>query len=360
MSVGKYHTTDDFYFSKMYGSGIYENTGELVSFPLNDANDKTQESPLVRNTVTGETFFLKRAHFDREILDGYIHNVQLPVDNKVILWPNDLIDLPEEQQENCKIFVENEYSADVTPFDKRDGSLGMLFPYDGYQKMISAERKWTTVMEKNWKNNEVQKMAVEIVKAMQKINETGYIYADIHLSRFYFSSNNTVYLDFSNLIYPISDSVGEQAEKKCAPAQGEYPIEFAEPAYVKGIQKSMDLDSQNYSLCALLFYLFFDRYAYDGADMAGYVDVTLQNHYVKFRDYHKMSVFIFDPDAERNKIGIFDEEMKTIELWEECPHRLKELFISTLKESNANRIEKVNNPTPEQWLKCFDELGWLS
>ena len=201
-------------------------------------------------------------------------------------------------------------------------------------------------------------MAVEIARALESLNRSGYLYADIHLSRIYFSDVGSVYLDFSNLIFSFQDSVGRAADTVCRVEQGEYPLEFADPALVRGLAPHVDLHSQNYSLCALFFYLFLGRYPYDGRLLTGYVDDTSQQHYVKFRDYHRMPVFIFDPEDTKNSLGAFWEEQQVIELWEELPGKLQEMFIRTLRQENAERTGPVNNPTPSTWLRCFRELGW--
>ena len=100
------------------------------------------------------------------------------------------------------------------------------------------------------------------------------------------------------------------------------------------------------------------QYAYDGRLLTGYADDTIQTHYVKFRDYHKMPVFIFDPKDDQNALGAFFEEQQVIDLWNELPDALKTLFIQTLSQGNAERTTSVNNPTPSMWLKTFEELGW--
>lgn len=226
--------------------------------------------------------------------------------------------------------------------------------------MINGIRKLAQISHLSWKNPEIRNMSVQILQAIDSVNKCGYAYEDIHLSRIFFRSDGTVYLNFSNLVYSFEDFISEEATIFCRAEAGEYPIEFAEPAYVRGIQKSFDFNTQNYSLCALLFYLFFGQYCYDGRLLTGYVDDSIQAHYVKFRDYHKMPVFIFDPNDSQNALGAFDEEQQVIELWEECPQMLRELFTMTLSQSNAERCGEVINPPPATWLRCFKQLGWIT
>ena len=108
-------------------------------------------------------------------------------------------------------------------------------------------------------------------------------------------------------------------------------------------------------MCASIL-LFFGQYCYDGRLLTGYVDDSIQKHYVKFRDYHKMPVFIFDPQDQQNALGAFDEERQVIELWEECPKILQELFIMTLSQSNAERNGKVVNPLLQHGCAALTNL----
>lgn len=358
MRSRRYYTQNDIYCSEVYGGGIYEWNGQLVQDPLGGDNGEGCLSPLLTNIVTDETFFMKRLDCSEQMHSCYIAHILTPPCSSHILWPSDMVSLEEEQQNDCSLFVAQEYTPTPTPGEQRPGSSALLFPYGGYPKMVNGVRKLAQFDALNWKSEQVRHMAVEIARALESVNRSGYFYSDIHLSRLYFTDSGTVYLDFSNLIFSFRDSVGENAGEICRVEPAAYPIEFAEPAVVRGLTPHIDFHSQNYSLCALFFYLFLGQYAYDGRLLTGYADDTIQTHYVKFRDYHKMPVFIFDPDNTQNSLGAFFEEQQVISLWEELPHSLKELFIQTLQQENAERIRPVNNPTPSTWLKCFRELGW--
>ena len=61
----------------------------------------------------------------------------------------------------------------------------------------------------------------------------------------------------------------------------------------------------------------------------------------------------------RTRIGGEGMDYKqVIDLWTELPEPLKNMFITTLRQENAERTTAVNNPTPSMWLKCFREIGW--
>lgn len=354
MSASKYRDPGKLYYSLIYGGGIYEWNGQRVQDPLGGDRGEGRTSPLLTNLLTGESFFLKR--LPESVRGRFRARVMVPPRNEHILWPSDMVHLEEEQREACGLFVAQEYTA--APAAEQEGADALLFPYGGYPRMVDGLRKLSQIESPNWKVREVRRMAVEIVRALEGLNRSGYFYADFHLSRLYFADTGTAFLDFSNLVFSLRDCVGREADTACRVEQGAYPLEFADPALVRGLALHADLHSQNYSLCALLFYLFLGRYPYDGRLLTGYVDDTPQQHYVKFRDYHMMPVFIFDPEDTKNSLGAFWEEQQVIELWEELPWELREMFIRTLRQENAERTGLVNNPTPSTWLRCFQELGW--
>ena len=361
MSTNNYLTTEDLYYSTVYGGGIYKwDRQEFVQDPLGGDNGENLLSPLLTNLITGESYFIKRMNCNYALHNKLRRRILNPPDRSNILWPSDMVNLSDEQSAQCSLFVAQEYTETPTPMNEKKGNRALLFPYGGYPPMINGIRKLAQINQPSWKKTEIRNMAVQILQAMDSVNKCGYAYEDIHLSRIFFRADGTAYLNFSNLVYSFEDFVSEEATTFCHAEAGEYPIEFAEPAFVRGIQKNFDFNTQNYSLCALLFYLFFGQYCYDGRLLTGYVDDSIQKHYVKFRDYHKMPVFIFDPKDSQNALGAFDEEQQVIELWEECPQILRELFTMTLSQSNAERCGEVVNPPPLTWLRCFNQLGWIT
>lgn len=352
----KYYTQSELFYSTIFGGGIYEWDGQLVQDPLGGSRGEGNASPLLVNVLTREEFYLKRVPIgDRE---RYRKLILSSLQDEYILWPGDMVHLEYDTRNICALFAAQEYTSSPTPLRERDETEALLFPYGGYPRMIDGVRKLSQIAEPNWKNQEIRDMAVEIALALDRVNRKGCVYADIHLSRLYFTDNGQVFLDFSNLIYPIQDCHGIGAVKAAEMKPGSYPVEFADPALVRGLIPCIDIHTQNFSLCALFFYLFLRRYPYDGQLLTGYADETIQDHYVKFRDYHRMPVFIFDPDDTQNSLGDFFEEQQVVELWEELPGSLRKIFIQTLRKENAERMVKVNNLMPDAWLQCFRELGW--
>lgn len=366
MKSRKYLNTDALIYSCVFGSGIYSLTNHLVQDPLCGDSGSGAVSPLFRNILTGEEFFAKRINCNKKLqeqtpdwfLKQYKRLVTSPPSRVHLLCPSDLIQFSDEQADKCSLFVAQEYTDIAAPSDISAESCAVLFPYGGYPNMLNGIRKLSQLKQKNWENQEIRRMAIEIVTALEDINRSGYVYSDMHLSRFFFTEEGTVYLNFSNLLFPFQNLRSYAGDVLCEAEDNLYPIEFADPAVVQRSSRSFDFQSQNYSLCALLFYLFLGQYPYDGRLLTGYADGSIQEHYIKFRDYHKMPVFIFDPDDRRNALGAFDEEQQVIDLWNALPEPLPQMFTTVLRRENALRQTRNDNPTPSMWLQCFRELGW--
>lgn len=344
-------------YSCIYGSGIYQNTGQMVQDPLGGDNGEGRLSPLIRSVITGEEFYMKRINCPSQLCEKYRNRINCPPNRSHILWPVDMLNLDDKDIE-CSMYVSQEYTDTPTDIHLRGGNLGLLFPYGGYPTMINGLRRLQQIGSLTWKKPEVRKIASQIIKAIENINRCGYVYEDIHLSRIFFMDNDEVYLNFSGLALSMEDVFSNDAISTCSIQGNEYPIEFADPAVYRGLHKTLDFQAQNFSLTALLFYLLMGQYPYDGRLLTGYVDDGIQHHYVKFRDYIKMPIFIFDPDDKQNALGAFAEEEAVIDLWKELPNQLKTVFISTLRQSNAERTEYSDNPTPSMWLNCFRMVGW--
>lgn len=353
---GKYKS-EDLLYSCIFGSGIYRVTKESVMDPLFGEGDEDRYSPILRNDITGEEFYMKLLNCSPEMYGKYSDRITNPPVRTHLLWPADMVDL-QDKDIGCSLFVSTQYTDDPDSDNNWQCHRALLFPYGEYPHMINGAQRLKQIKNATWKNPEIRKIAYQLVKALDEINRSGYSYQDFHLSKFFFLDNDEIYLDFSSLAISLADCVSGDTETERMLEDNEYPLEFADPAVFNRKHDSFDFDSQNYSLTAFLFYLFIGIYPYDGRLLTGFMDDNIQRHYVKFRNYLKMPVFVFDPDDTHNALGAFAEDEEVIELWEELPDLLKSLFINTLKKSNAERETAVSNPTPGMWMACFDALGW--
>ena len=69
--------------------------------------------------------------------------------------------------------------------------------------------------------------------------------------------------------------------------------------------------------------------------------------------------FTVKTSAAYQKIEMMDEQ-QILDLWEETPGEIKTLFLHTLCQENAERTGKDRTASPEDWLKCFEKLGWYA
>lgn len=359
MGKGKrYFKPNDLCFSEVYGDGIYTFTGDFITDPFGTAGDEAT-SPILINTLTGDTFFARRVGGSERSLAQCRDRILHPADRRHIVWPADMIKLKDEQAESFGLFVAHNYR--VAPADQGFDRYALLFPCGGWPSVINATDCIADFDQLTWRDPKVRKVAISIVAGIEAINRSGYVYCDIHPSRIFFKDDDSVFLDYSNLVYSLSDTISPEANFLCAPLEGEYPIEFAEPAYVNRKDQSkraLDLQSQNYSISALLFYLFFGRYPYDGRLLDGVADNDLHSHYAKFKKYHSLPIFIFDPEDTQNALGIFTHEQQLIQLWQELPQTLRDFFLQALQKNSAMRMADVPAPSAGMWLQHLAEIDW--
>lgn len=369
MKQTRYLTPDDLIFSAVYGGGIYRWSGERAPDPL---MGEEALSPLLTNLLTGETFFLRRLDCPgEEAMASCCRRILTPPGRKDILWPSDLVFLPMSCRDDCAVLALRQYTDTPLPAEDRPGEMALLFPRGGYPPLAGGERKLRELREGpglSWRQPAVRETAAAILRPLAALNRDGYAYEEIHPSRFLFREDGSVFLDYTPLLSTAPPRGKPGAEllnvrgggDLCAPPEGSCPLEFAEPAFVQGLRTRLDFRSQNYSVTALLFYLFFGRHPYDGRLLSGYVDDNPRKHYIKFRDYHKMPIFLFDPRDESNRLGAFAEEQAVLELWEDCPEPLRTLFQNALCEASAlRRGGSGEPPAPEDWLAVLEDLHWI-
>lgn len=357
--MGKgYLKTDDLIFSEWYGGNLYSLSEQSVSSPLPCSEEYGCSSPLLCNINTGEEYFLKR--FDPVMIPAFRMKQYLlhPPCRKHILWPCDMILFPNREKAGvCTLFVSREYSEDLTPPAQRTENCALLFRAGGFPPLVNAGERLSRIADRSWKNPEIRRIARNFLEAVQSINETGYLYGDIHLSRIYFSDEDEVFFDFSNLIYSFSDA--ETFPETCRADTGWYPLEFGDPYIASGVSHVLDYRAQNFSICSFLFYLFLGEFPYNGLALEEKADDNLQHHYDKFRTYHKIAVFVFDPEDHSNRLSFFEENQQAEQSWEDLPEDLKEIFICVLRKENAMRTDPCEIPTPKEWLSLMKQKKWL-
>ena len=306
-------------FSELYGGALYRAT----------------EPETFTHVLTGQTLYPRRVDLKEADLDRYRERLFHPM--PCVNWPVDLVCLPEP--ERVSRAVDQVYVP--APPERPTGRYAVLFcaPPQTGGTVLSRMRP------RNWTNPAVQRLAVRLTEAVRELNQAGNLFFDFHLSRLLDGEDGGPLLDYTHLAVPKTEAA------RLDPARsGSFPVEFLDPAMVHG--RPPDIQAQNYSLCALLFYLFFGRYACDGRLLSGFPDDgDGYSHYAKFQAYYAMPIFIFDPEDRQNALGAFGEDAEIITLWETCPEELRRLFVRTL-------CGQRERPGPEDWLAALRRVGW--
>lgn len=344
----KYISQEDLYFSLMRGSGVYC-WNNLTDRDPADVSGKTF-CPVFMDVKTGQEFLVKRIYREK-YMRQYKNGIQNPPKADHVIWPVDIVSL--HGHRISVNYAEHVFGLHTDEKKGEEGDYVLLFPYRDYSISRTVRDELSEVKQVSWKDTRVRGLLTKITEAFQKLNESGYLCLDFDFSHLYIRDDRSILFSYSNLLIPVSQGETDAANRPEILSRGEYPYEFAEPALVQGKIKYADPDMQNYSLTAMLFYLMIGRLPCDGPLLLGFTDNNEVEHERRFEVYHKNPVFIFDPEDSSNHLGEFAADQRTIDLWEELPEEIRNLFIRTLSRKNAERRQEVSNPSPAEWLKCL-------
>lgn len=350
----KYITENDLYFSLLKGSGVYCWNNITDNDPV-DVSGKTS-CPVFMDVETEELFLVQRVYWEK-YMPQYSFGITSRPDLEHVIWPVDLVSLHGHQI--TVNYVEHTFGLPTDEIKNHTaGDMVLLFPYKNYNIAKTVADELKEVKTINWKEPRIRELLVRIPEAFQKLNDAGYINMDFDFSHLYLRDDRSVMFEYTNLMMPLlmADSAAALPDGREGLCKGEYPYEFAEPALVQGTLKLPDLNTQNYSLTAMLFYLMIGRMPYDGPLLLGLTDNNEVEHEHRFEVYHRTPVFIFDPEDSSNHLGEFAADQRVIDLWRELPEKIRSLFTETLSRENAQRRHPVSNPSPAEWLECLKLL----
>lgn len=364
MHIERYKKADDVYSSMLYSRGLYEWRGDWLDDPYGQIVTDESMSPVLTNIVSGEKFYTERVECGPSGLLQYSECIRNPIQHDLGFWPVDIIRLDDNlMTKQFSLFVQQEYRDIPTPKEGWPGHYALLFPLYPVERCGAVERADARLArigcEQGWKSEAIRHMAIQITRAIDRLNARGYAYCDMHLSRFFFEGSSCR-LSFSNLVYPIRSLEDDRTKSIRAPKVGEYPLEFAEPAYVQGKIDAMDMRTQNYSLSALLFFLLLGHYAYDGVLVEHLHGNDPTSHYNMLYACMETPVFIFDPLYHDNEVDAsVRRNRNTLALWESLPPDMRGLFLTALSKDAAERkTDYMVNP--RDWLNCFTANEWVS
>ena len=386
--LGNYIEPSKLYYSEIFPNGVYTHCeNQVVPLPIPDTLNKVKNTQIVKNILTHKLFFCKKIYSSSKQKDVLISEILYP-SSHVASWPVDLIKI-EKIDENKHIDIvdlRHLYCDEYHNVQEYAANYILLFPYYendstcrggyAYYTPLDAWLKNEPITQKNYKNNNIKRICVSIVHALNKVNKDGYTYFDFNLSRFMLKPDFTVVPEYTNLIMN-KDLTNKKITKELSLQYGLIPLDFIEPfVYLSNsTQQSngrtektilFNMSTQNYSLAAMLFYLMFGRKPYEGNRLMQNQDdiddnvshyAYLRNLYLKDENIH----FIFDNSYDNPNLltdEYTDMFATEIGLWNECPKELRKIFTNTLNRQNTLRESYVRAPKPDSWVHLFDSLGW--
>ncbi len=255
--------------------------------------------------------------------------VENPVDISSVLWPIDIVDLP-------------------------DGIIGLVFRKRALPKLEPLKNLLYNSLLLSWKKDEIKQITANLLLTFSDIHENGYAYHSFDVEHIYFSrSNGKVFFDFSI-------GMARHFDSKVIESKVDFDsisIEFLPPWRSFEDRAHLSLVDDYYSISALIFRLLIGRMPYQGRIMDGQGDmmdllrdVDPADHYRMFEHYHSNPIFVFDPNDKRNSIGLYTHEEKNVELWEDLPDEIKLMFIETFSNSNV--------AAPQSEKKLYKPSEW--
>ncbi len=263
--------------------------------------------------------------------------VENPVDISNVLWPIDIVDLP-------------------------DGVLGLVFRKRALPKLEPLKNLLYNSPLLSWKKNDIKEITSNLLLTFSDMHENGYAYHSFDVEHIYFARNN------SKVFFDFSLGIDRHYDNSVAEATVDFnsvSIEFLPPWRSFENKNMLSLVDDYYSISALIFRLLIGRMPYQGRVMDGQGDmmdllrdVDPADHYRMFEHYHANPIFIFDPNDKRNSIGLYTHEEKTVDLWEDLPDKIKQMFIETFSLNNVSAPQsKKMLYKPSEWYKALKENG---
>lgn len=348
-----YYTDHHFYYSCVFSNTVYTWDGTLVPDPFTCKINRKHPTMLLTQVGSNEKYFIRKIEMDEKRLSFYTQLCLRFVVASNVVWCSDIVYLNDEQKTYCKNHLERMYDREFTTeiVEDQKTHYAILIPYkEEYKHLINAY-DWYEQLKgnKDCRNPKVINFIMQLLHCFKVIEEMDYFYLDMDFARFYISPKNEVYLDFTNLLFAKKSS--ENAINKVK--EKYYPLEFMKSSLVLDENKIKTVKTDDYlhSLAALIFYLLYHYYPYDGHIFDGLA------HYQKFnynnKLYHKREKLVFFNPID-DGLGIMDQDRKITVLWDATSINLKNAIIDALETNNSSNFKSI-----EEWIKLIEEFVCL-
>lgn len=299
------------------------------------------DSSTMRHLLSNTDVTIKAVNnFDAELMENkWRYFIERPIDIKSVTWPLDMVSLNEEQ-------------------------IGLVFRKRAFPKMEAFKKLLYVSSLLDWKRPEIKKLIRNLLSVFIDIHNGGYAYHSFDMNRMYYNEKTSeVLVEFS---LGMSRHFRNIAHLEEVDVQ-EIAVEFLPPWVDFDARGTLSLSDDYYSIAALLFRLMIGRMPYEGRimDGQGFImderrDLDPVEHIRMFRYYHKNPVFIFDEDDRTNSVGLYTNEDKFVERWEELPQTIRNMFIETFSKKHLNeRYIDRRLYTVDEWLRALTDAEIL-
>lgn len=269
-------------------------------------------------------------------LNRWKYFIEHPVDITNILWPVDII--------------------------KDEDQYGLVFRRRAFPALEPLKKLLYNDMKLDWRQENIQKLILGFLNLCQNIHTHGYAYHCFDMERMYYNPKDmSLLFDFSLSMARTYDQLHHEETI----GMEDVGIEFLPLWHDMDHANKLTLADDYHAITVILFRMMVGRMPYQGRLMDGIGDmmnllrdVDENSHVNMFRQYREKPVFIFDPEDQRNAIGLFDDEQDFIDRWEALPANVREMFTKVLCGDNIRRDQQSRiSCSTEEWIgmltQCF-------
>lgn len=309
MSVAR---SSEIYFSSLYGTNyysVYNNGSDSI-----DARHCIDKTDVKINDAPNmpPLFRVKRL-------------IEAPPDTRRILWPSDVVSFDGEEAVVMKRRAFPQLQT-IKQIIYNESMLGLDKPY--IKEIISS-----------------------FLSICLDYDKAGYCYNNYDVENIFYDPSS--YELLFNFTFAVSEKDERYAFSSCAE-------EFLPPWIDTDKKDCLDINSNYYSIAAILFRLIVGRMPYQGANMDTYPwfmnrpDENLDNSlkHDMFLHYFGCPVFIFE-ENEANAIGALTSEEKYINRWENLPEPIRKAFFDCFCSDNVIPEGKHYALSPSEWKTLF-------
>ena len=258
-----------------------------------------------------------------------------------------------------------EYPCDATmlwPVDFIRKELGDIQSYLVYEFCPRFQFERISALSKNKdflgiENPIIRSITLEFIRAFESIEDKNYLFFGIDDDELFVNTS-----DYSLLI-PINEEISIKKDSEIVFTEEDYFSEVVDPYQYANRRKNeqgkelylYDLISENYAFVSMIFRLLIGLYPYEGPTLDEYeYNLSSSENKDWIFKYLQNPVFIFDEEDKSNSIDMYNKNKVHRDRWGKLTNKLREMFSTSLVQSNVMRINHVLY-SPREWHNAIDE-----